>query len=174
MFLLAIALLTATPTERPESDEAPVEDLREPTHFGVTFSPLSTFLLAVALEGEVRVNTHLTAYAAGEYYFLWHGWGAQTGARIYVTEAFHGFFVDLHARGSDLLFAHYLGGGLEIGSQHSLDKSHWTVMWAAGVDVGAGRWDFSIGSAQTADVGRWLNEGLVAVPKLRIMLGYTF
>ncbi|MEW6431460.1 MAG: hypothetical protein AB1730_08105 [Myxococcota bacterium] len=147
-------------------------DAERPPFAALSFSPLTTFMLGVVLEGEFRVHEHLTTYLAGEFYGAWMGWGAQAGLRWYPSQAFRGFFVDGHARASDLFLVHAVGGGLELGSQHQLGRSRWSFLWSMGLDLGAGAWRQS--ERAPTDLGSWLSDGLVAVPKLRLMLGYTF
>jgi hypothetical protein len=191
--LLAIALSTTSAeptalTPPPPTPEAPPaappphvtlhgEDLDldagRPTVATLSFSPLTFFMLGVALEGEFRVHQHLTTYFAGEFYGLWLGWGAQAGLRWYPSQAFRGFFVDAHARASDLLVVHHVGGGLEVGGQHQIDRSRWSILWSAGLDLGAGAW-WRFAERAPTDMGAWLSDGVVAVPKLRLMLAYDF
>jgi hypothetical protein len=147
-------------------------DRERPTTATLSFSPLSTFALGVVLEGEFRVNEHLTTYLAGEFYGAWMGFGAQIGLRIYPSQAFRGFFIDLHGRAQDLYLNHLIGGGLEIGSQHQLGRSHWSILWSVGADVGAGSWNQYHRSP--TDLPSWLSEGVTAAPKLRLMLAYNF
>lgn len=147
-------------------------DQARPTVANLSFSPLTTFMLGVVLEGEFRVHEHLTTYVVGEFYGAWMGWGAQAGLRWYPSEAFSGFFVDAHARAQDLYLVHGVGGGLEIGSQHRLGQSRWSIRWSAGLDLGAGSWR-GYGNSYRNPVD-WLSEGLVGMPKLRLMLGYNF
>jgi hypothetical protein len=172
--LSLIVALAVTQTPPPFVEAQPgLEELapaRE-TNFSLTFSPLSTFLLSAALEGEFRIAKHFTGYLAGEFYGPWMGWGAQTGVRLYPDKAFKGFFIDAHARGQNLYVSHLLGGGLEIGSQHELGKSRWAILWSVGCDIGAGRFGTYIPPSNPID---WLEEGLTLSPKLRFMLGYHF
>lgn len=182
MVLSLLLVLTAVPSVDdsppplvPADTEARPKDepFEAPTrHVGITMSPVSTFMLAVAVDVEVRITDRVTVYGTGEYYGLWQGVGAQLGLRTYFSEAFHGFFVDAHARVADLYLAHVAGGGAEIGSQHSLGHSAWTILWSAGLDVGAGAW--SPQGREIQNVALWFEQDLVAVPKLRFMLGYTF
>jgi hypothetical protein len=155
-----------------KADTSALEDVRAPTTGAVTVSPASVLMLALAVELELRVSDQLTAYAAGEYYGAWSGFGVQVGARLYTAEAFHGLFFDLHARASDLYLVHAIGAGLEVGSQHALGQNGWTLLWSAGVDVGAGAW--GAWGRDVTDVPSWFSQGLVLVPKLRFMLGHTF
>lgn len=172
--LLFVVALSTAQTRPPVVEASPTLDERAPgreTTFSLTFSPISTFMLSVAVEGEFKVADHATAYLAGEFYGPWLGWGAQSGVRLYPDRAFKGFFVDLHARGQDLYVSHLLGGGLELGSQHELGKSRWAILWSVGADVGAGRFGQTFSSRSPLD---WLAEGFTVSPKLRFMLGYHF
>lgn len=175
MLLLTLALMTASRNEMVET--APevgqhVERASQHNWFSLKVNPLSTFLLGVAIEAEVRVSNNVTLYASGEFYpYLLRAWGVQTGARVYTNAAFAGFFVDVHARASDLKLAHLLGGGVDIGSQHSLGGSRWSVLWAAGLNVGAGRWWQGSWDSRPE---QWIKEDFVVVPNLRLMIGYTF
>jgi hypothetical protein len=164
---LLVVLNTAQVTTALDDAERPFEPVA-----AITISPISTFMLAVAVEGQFRVSDHFTTYVAGEYYALWSGWGVQTGARWFPQKAFKGFFIDAHLRASDLYFVHAIGGGLEIGTEHQLGKSHWTFLWSVGTDVGAGAWTGD--SRGPASAGLWFSQGPVIVPKLRLMLGYSF
>lgn len=169
--LLALALSTTPPPPHLTLRDEPA-DAERPAVASITFSPLTTFMLGLAVEGEFRVHEHLTTYLAGEFYGAWLGWGAQAGLRWYPTQAFRGFFVDAHGRASDLYVVHGIGGGLELGSQHRLFSSRWTFLWSVGADLGAGSWiDYGSGRRSPID---WLDQGLVVMPKLRLMLGYTF
>lgn len=165
-----------TPTPEATARGADLDlGIDRPTTATVSFSPLTTFLLGAAVEGEFRVHEHLTTYLAGEFYGAWMGWGVQAGVRWYPSQAFRGFFVDAHARASDLMLVHHLGGGLELGSQHRLGRTRWSILWSLGADVGMGRWSGTRTTGRSPlDVGTWLTEDVVAVPKLRLMLAYNF
>lgn len=78
----------------------------------------------------------------------------------------------MHGRAHDLYLNHLIGGGLELGSQHRLGQSRWGILWSAGVDLGAGAWNQTHRSP--TDLPTWMSEGLVAAPKLRLMLAYNF
>jgi hypothetical protein len=172
--LLFIVALSTAQTPPPIVSASPSYDERAPAHettFSLTFSPLSTLLLSVAVEGEFKVANHVTGYLAGEFYGPWLGWGVQSGLRLYPDHAFKGFFIDAHARGGDLYFSHLLGGGLELGSQHELGKSRWAILWSIGADIGAGR--IGVTSPGSDPIG-WLDEGFAVTPKVRFMLGYHF
>jgi len=89
----ASAPTTTTPAPAPGVTEAKLLgetlelDRDRPTVATLSFSPLTTFMLGVVLEGEFRVNEHLTTYLAGEFYGAWLGWGAQAGLRWYPSAA---------------------------------------------------------------------------------------
>lgn len=145
---------------------AKVAAAAQPVKATISFSPLSFLFLSAVLEGEFRVSDSFTTYLVGEFYGPWLGWAGQAGMRWYPTEAFRGFFVDAHARAHNLYVSHLAGGGLEVGSQHQLDRSRWMFRWSVGADVGLGSWDSNVSGNAYRDV--------VAVPKLRLMLAYAF
>lgn len=171
--LLLAALLTATP-ETPTTAAKLELDRDRPTVATLSFSPLTTLMLGVVLEGEFRVHEHVTTYVAGEFYGAWLGWGVQGGVRLYTDTAFRGFFVDLHARASDLLIVHHAGLGLELGAQHQLGRTRWSFLWSVGGDVGMGRWAGLASGRSPMDVPDWFGQELVVVPKLRLMFAYNF
>lgn len=168
--LILLVALASTPEGVGMAVEPDVAQPERQTNFSLSFSPLSTLLLGAAIEAEFRVDTHLTGYLVGEFYGAWMGWGAQSGLRWYPHAAFKGFFVDAHARAGDLGLNHLIGGGLEIGSQHTFGRSRWAILWAVGADAGAGSWrTFGAGTVDT-----WLQEGFTVIPKVRLMIGYHF
>lgn len=167
--LLVAMLMTTTPEVTTAADLDVAQPERE-TRFSLSFSPLTTLMLGAAVEGEFRVAPQLTGYVAGEFYGAWMGWGVQTGVRFYPSQAFKGFFVDGHARASDLLLNHLAGGGLEVGSQHTFGRSRWAFLWSVGADVGVGGY-YAAGGTNLG----WLEtDGVTVLPKLRLMLGYHF
>lgn len=141
--------------------------------FTLWTSPLTVLMAGAVLEGEVRLNDFATAYGTGEFYGLWMGWGVQAGARLYPGgHAMRGFFVDLHARASNLYVINLLGGGVEVGGEHRLGSSHWAFLWSVGADIGVGRAGLYRG-LEAMEAGPQALS-FVAQPKLRLMLGYQF
>ncbi len=170
LLMAALAALPETAAEVGHKGDFDVVHPERVTNVSISFSPLTTLLLGAAVEAEFRVSDHFTTYLVGEFYGAWMGWGAQTGVRLYPADAFKGFFIDGHARASNLLLNHLIGGGLELGSQHAFGRSRWAFLWSVGLDVGAGGWNYTTTSTPI----EWMNEPITVLPKLRLMLAYHF
>lgn len=169
-------LVEAAPAAPPFVAPVPRARPRYEPSGALSISPISTFFLGAVLEVEGRVSEHTSLYGVGEAYFLWRGLGLQAGVRYFYSGiALDGFFVDFHARVANLYANQIAGGGIELGGEHVLGRSHWSILWSAGADVGSGSW-FETGG----NVGdTWMlfsdrHAHFTATPKLRFMLGYTF
>jgi hypothetical protein len=181
---VAVAQPALTAPSPPSSEEQPQEPqpVSAPVaaaeqlapKFTLLTSPLTLLAAGVVLEGEGRLSDSVTAYGTGEFYGFWLGWGFQAGARIYPWgNAMRGFFVDLHARANNLLAVNLIGVGAEVGGQHQLSQSRWSLLWSVGADIGLGRWEgFAQGFEAFDGTGPALH--FTAQPKLRLMLGYQF
>lgn len=161
------------PQEQAAEVSAPVAQAEVFTpKFTLWTSPLTVLMAGAVLEGELRLNDFATLYGTGEFYGLWMGWGVQVGTRLYPgRHAMQGFFVDLHARANNLYIFNLAGGGVEVGGEHRLGKSHWAFLWSVGADVGLGTMTLRRG-IEAFEAPQQL--GFVAQPKLRLMLGYQF
>ena len=137
----------------------------------ISVSPVSLLFAGFAAEAEFAVDSNFTLYGAGEYYGLWNGWGAQLGARWYPDVALSGVFVDAHARGSDLMWSHIIGGGLEVGGEWHFGRTNVTGLVSGGLDIGGGSLGFG---SPDANPLKWVTIGFTYLPKLRFMVGYTF
>ncbi len=167
--LILTLMLSATAGASSVDSIASVE--REMPTARISVSPVSLLFAGFAGEAEFAVAPNFTLYGAGEYYVLWNGWGAQLGARWYPDGAFNGVFIDAHARGSDLMWSHIMGGGVEAGAEWHFGKSNVTGLVSGGMDVGGGNLGFGSPDANPLN---WVTSGFTFLPKFRLMIGYTF